>query len=152
MNRILYNNLTTKKVDFFESNNFSIRFRRNWRQIRKIGNKSVADFINLKNYIGILQISSFQHSDKNYIFDLDESISEIERNGHNSEIKNISEYQSVVYALSYENDKLYQFRFEFGHKNKRLFITLTFDNINEKVIEDNYNEIVKILNTIKFKE
>ncbi len=152
MNRILYNNLTTKKVDFFDSNNFSIKFRRNWRQIRKIRNKTVTDFINLKKDIGILQISSFQHSDKNYVFDLTESISEIEQNGHKAEIKNISEYQSVVYALNYKDEKLYQFRFEFGFKNKRLFITLTFENINEKVIEDNYNEIVKILNTIKFKE
>ena len=152
MNRILYNNLTTKKVDFYESNNFSIKFRRNWRQIRKIGNKSVADFINLKDYIGILQISSFQHSDKNYVFDINESIAEIEQNGHKAEIKNISEYQSVVYALNYVNEKLYQFRFEFGHKNKRLFITLTFDNTNDRVITENYNEILKILNTIKFKE
>ncbi|MFI0429199.1 hypothetical protein [Mariniflexile sp. HMF6888] len=152
MNRILYNNLTTKKVDSFESNNFSIKFRPNWRQIRKIGNKTISDFINLKNYIGILQISSFQHSDKNYVFDLNESISEIEQSGHKAEIKNISEYQSVVYALNYKDENLYQFRFEFGYKNKRLFITLTFDSINENVIENNYNEIVKILNSIKFKE
>ncbi len=152
MNRILYNNLTTKKVDFFESNNFSIRFRRDWRQIRKFRNKSVADFINQKKDIGILQISSFKNSDKNYVFDLNKSISEIERNGYKAEIKNISEYQSAVYALNYKDEKLYQFRFEFGFKNKRLFITLTFENINEKVIEDNYNEIVKILDTIKFKE
>ena len=152
MNRILYNNLTTKKIDFFESDNFSIKFRRNWRQLRKIGNKSIADFINLKNYIGVLQISSFQHSDKNYVFDINESLAEIEQSGHKAEIKNISQYQSAVYPLNYEDEKLYQFRFEFGHKNRRLFITLTFDNINEKVTENNYNEIVKILNTIKFKE
>ncbi len=152
MNRILYNKLTTKKVDSFESNNFSIKFRSNWRQIRKIGNKTISDFINLKNNIGILQISSFQHSDKNYVFDLNESISEIEQSGHKAEIKNISEYQSVVYALNYKDENLYQFRFEFGYKNKRLFITLTFDSINENVIENNYNEIVKILNSIKFKE
>ncbi|MFI0429209.1 hypothetical protein [Mariniflexile sp. HMF6888] len=152
MNRILYNNLTTKKIDSFESNNFSIKFTPNWRQIRKIRNKTISDFINLKNYVGILQISSFQHSDKNYVFDLNESISEIEQSGHKAEIKNISEYQSVVYALNYKDENLYQFRFEFGYKNKRLFITLTFDNINENVIENNYNEIVKILNSMKFKE
>ncbi|MEZ4802316.1 MAG: hypothetical protein R2797_06050 [Gelidibacter sp.] len=152
MNRLLYNNLTTKKVDIFESNNFSIKFQSNWRQLRKTGNKTISDFINLKNYIGILQISSFQHSDENYVFDLKESLSEIEQNGHKAEIKNISQYKSAVYALNYEDEKLYQFRFEFGHKNKRLFITLTFDNTNDKVIAENYNEIVKILNTIKFKE
>ncbi len=151
MNRILYNNLTTKKVDFYESNNFSIKFRRNWRQARKIWNTSVADFINLKNDIGILQISAFQHSDKNYVFNINESISEIEQNGHKPEIKNISEYQSVVYAINYEDKNLYQFRFEFGYKNKRLFITLTFENTSDKEINKNYDEAIKILNTIKFK-
>ena len=152
MNRILYNNLTTKKVDFFESNNFSIKFGHNWRQKRKLGNKSIADFINLKNYIGILQISSFQHSNKNYVFDLKESLSEIEQSGHKAVIKDISKYQSAVYALNYTDEKLYQFRFEFGYKNKRLFITLTFDNNNDKEVDENYNEVIKILNTIKFKE
>lgn len=100
----------------------------------------------------MLQISSFQHPDKNYIFDINESISEIEQNGYKAEIKSISEYQSVVYALNYENERLYQFRFEFGHKNKRLFITLTFNYTNDRVIAENYNKIFKILNTIKFKE
>lgn len=152
MNKFLYNKLTTKKIDTFYSDFFSIEFNENWRQLIKIKNKSIADFINLENYIGVLQISSYQHYHENFEFDLNQSISEIQERGYKAEIKNISKYKSAVYALNYEDENLYQFCFEFGYKNKRLFITLTFEYPNDRLINKNYDEIIMILNTIKFTE
>jgi hypothetical protein len=151
-NKILFNKLTTKQVDSFESNNFFIEFGSNWRQIRRIGNKTVLNFINLKNFIGVLQISSYQHSDRNFVTDLDLSLCKVEQRGYKAEIRNVSMYQSVVYALNHKDKNTYQFCFEFAHINKELFVTLTFDNTNKDSIAENYNEVVKILNTLKFKD
>lgn len=150
MNRILYNKLTSIKIDKFESNHFSLSFLHGWRQVRKLINKSVADFVNTKNYIGVLQISSFQHPSKTY--DINETKKEIEKKGNLSQIITISDYQALVYALNYSNEKLYQFLFEIGHKNKRLLITLTFENNDITLINRNYDEVLKILNTLKFKD
>lgn len=81
INKILYNNLTTKKVDLFEANNFSIKFKPNWRQIRKFRNNNTLSFVNVKNDIGTLQISSFLNPEKNYNFDLNNSKSKVEKMG-----------------------------------------------------------------------
>ncbi|WP_064967400.1 hypothetical protein [Tenacibaculum ovolyticum] len=152
INKILYNNLTTKKVDLFEANNFSIKFKPNWRQIRKFRNNNTLSFVNVKNDIGTLQISSFLNPEKNYNFDLNNSKSKVERNGFKPEIRDVSKYQSIFYGLNYVDENLYQFRFEFGNKNKRLLATLTFENNNKNIVEENYVKIVQILDTIIFME
>lgn len=151
-NKIIYNKLTTKKVEAFESALFSIKFTPNWRQVRKLRNNDILEFINIQEDIGLLQISSFKHSESSYEYDINKSIKELKENGFNSEVKTISSYQSLVYAINFKEDNLYQFRFEIGEKNKRVFITLTFENKNDKLINNNYEKAIKILNSIKIKD
>lgn len=148
LEKILFNKATTKKVDFFKSQIFSILFPPNWRQRRKIINLHTIDFINLVKDIGILQISSYGND--NCIYDIIDTKNEVEKNGNKPTIQDISIYKSLVYALNYEEENLYQFRFEFGNKNKRIFATLTFEYESKLQVDRNYNQIIKILDTLTF--
>jgi hypothetical protein len=151
LEKLWYNKLTTAPIDRFEGECFVLNFPPNWRQVRKLRNLEVADFVNLDEDHGLLQISSFVNESPSYSYDIDKELTALESEGFKPSVESLNDLLKVIiYAVKFEEGTV-QYRFEVGSGRYRIFSTLTFENCDDKTKDKYFEEAITILCSLEFK-
>lgn len=112
--------------------------------------EGIYNFFNYEKMQGILQISIYV-SEK-FFFDIDKELEKTKIKYSNASIINMSNYKSIHYGIYLEDNEMLRYDWILGEKNIKIYATLLLnDNQEETVKDNNYAEVLSILNTIKLK-
>jgi len=116
---------------------FSLVFTEGW-QVNKRPKKAIHTFYH-PDLNGVLQISAYQHPNTNYEYDINCELEDSKRH-YVPEIVSLEPHQAIMYAINHDN--IHQYCWIIGQNNKKVFITYTTSEPDERKLDIEFQEIV----------
>lgn len=102
-----------------------------------------------RDAISALQISVALHPGGKQ-FDLQQELEKVQKEYPTAHITELSQYGAVHYGLGIADEKMLQYCWIIGHKNVKMFCTLTISShLEDQRLDEVYTKIVDILDTLK---
>ncbi len=142
--------LFNKSARIVETTSYSLDFPDHWKTKRNLfADATIAEFFNLNEVAGIIQVSSYSHADPAYVVNLEEELIK-NKEYDKAQIYKIGDNQAVVYLEN--TGQAVRYSFVFGKGNRKLYITFTTNNnFPQEKIDKDWNAVIGILSTLKIK-